>query len=199
MSVETAAPSRLHREGPARAIRAAGAAVARRHVARGARHGARRDRGAAGPAQDARAAALALALRPRRDELRRDDQRVEGAARRPRARLHPGSRRRWWPSRSRSTARANGCCGFPANRRPAAGGRVRLHPARTDRGTLCVSSQVGCTLTCTLLPHRHPAAGAQPRPPARSSARSWSPATARRMAAAGAIGRGRRQSSPTSS
>ena len=32
----------------------------------------------------------------------------------------------------------------------------------TGRGTLCVSSQVGCTLNCTLLPHRHPAAGAQP-------------------------------------
>ena len=31
-----------------------------------------------------------------------------------------------------------------------------------DRGTLCISSQVGCTLTCTLLPYRHAAAGAQP-------------------------------------
>ena len=32
-----------------------------------------------------------------------------------------------------------------------------------DRGTLCVSSQVGCTLNCTLLPHRDDAAGPQPR------------------------------------
>ena len=31
-----------------------------------------------------------------------------------------------------------------------------------DRGTLCISSQVGCTLTCSLLPYRHAAARAQP-------------------------------------
>ena len=31
-----------------------------------------------------------------------------------------------------------------------------------DRGTLCVSSQVGCTLNLLLLPHRHAGAGAQP-------------------------------------
>ena len=31
----------------------------------------------------------------------------------------------------------------------------------TDRGTLCISSQVGCTLNCIVLPHRHAAAGAQ--------------------------------------
>ena len=30
-----------------------------------------------------------------------------------------------------------------------------------DRGTLCVSSQVGCTPHLLVLPHRHPAAGAQ--------------------------------------
>ena len=33
---------------------------------------------------------------------------------------------------------------------------------KPGRGTLCISSQVGCTLTCSLLPHRHAAAGAQP-------------------------------------
>ena len=31
-----------------------------------------------------------------------------------------------------------------------------------DRGTLCISSQVGCTLDLQLLPHRHAEAGAQP-------------------------------------
>jgi 23S rRNA (adenine2503-C2)-methyltransferase len=30
-----------------------------------------------------------------------------------------------------------------------------------DRGTLCISSQVGCTLTCTFLPYGHAEAGAQ--------------------------------------
>ena len=40
-----------------------------------------------------------------------------------------------------------------------------------DRGTLCISSQVGCTLTCSLLPYRHPAAGAQPGRRPTSSAR----------------------------
>ena len=38
-----------------------------------------------------------------------------------------------------------------------------VHIPESDRGTLCVSSQVGCTLTCTLLPYRHAAPGAQPR------------------------------------
>ena len=36
-----------------------------------------------------------------------------------------------------------------------------VHIPESDRGTLCVSSQVGCTLTCKILPHRDPAAGAQ--------------------------------------
>ena len=35
----------------------------------------------------------------------------------------------------------------------------------TDRGTLCISSQVGCTLDLLLLPHRHAASRAQPRGP----------------------------------
>ena len=30
-----------------------------------------------------------------------------------------------------------------------------------DRGTLCISSQVGCTLKLPFLPHRHHAAGPQ--------------------------------------
>ena len=42
-----------------------------------------------------------------------------------------------------STARANGCCASPTARRSR-----RVHIPEEDRGTLCVSSQVGCTLTC---------------------------------------------------
>ena len=54
----------------------------------------------------------------------------------------------------------------------------------TGRGTLCISSQVGCTLNCTLLPYRHAAAGPQShrrgdRRPGHGRARS-----ARRLAGA---------------
>ena len=56
---------------------------------------------------------------------------------------------RWSPSRSRSTARANGCSGC----RASAGERPHevecVYIPEADRGTLCVSSQVGCTLTCS--------------------------------------------------
>ena len=54
------------------------------------------------------------------------------------------------PSRSRSTARANGCCGCPgehAGERPHEVECVYIPEA--GRGTLCVSSQVGCTLNCS--------------------------------------------------
>ena len=45
---------------------------------------------------------------------------------------------------SRSTAPANGCLRF------ADGEEVEtVHIPEEDRGTLCVSSQVGCTLTCS--------------------------------------------------
>ena len=46
----------------------------------------------------------------------------------------------------------------------------------SDRGTLCISSQVGCTLTCTLLPHGDPAPRAQSR---RGGDRRPDPARAR--------------------
>ena len=42
------------------------------------------------------------------------------------------------------TAPANGCC----KTAPASSSRRSISPKK-DRGTLCVSSQVGCTLTCT--------------------------------------------------
>ena len=51
---------------------------------------------------------------------------------------------RGWRARSpRSTARASGCCASPTARRSEC-----VHIPEEDRGTLCVSSQVGCTLTC---------------------------------------------------
>src|SRR5499427_6780248 len=70
----------LRRKDAARALCAAGQALAGGALARATGGGARRDRRAGGPAQDARAADLALALRARRAPLRRDDQRIEGAA-----------------------------------------------------------------------------------------------------------------------
>ena len=47
----------------------------------------------------------------------------------------------------------------------------------SDRGTLCVSSQVGCTLELQLLPHGHAAARAQSDDAPRSSASCSSPAS----------------------
>src|SRR6266511_4707296 len=79
--LDRARPRGLRREGAARALRAAGEALARGAVAGGAGGRARRHWRAGGAAQDARAAALALALRARSEKLRSDDQRVEGAAR----------------------------------------------------------------------------------------------------------------------
>ena len=136
--------------------------------------------------------------------LRRDDQRVEGAARRPRARLHPRS------------ARGGGGAGLDrrhpqmaaaAARRSPATGRTRSSASisrETGRGTLCVSSQVGCTLNCTLLPHRHPAAGAQPHGRRDRRPDPGRPRPARRLARRGAAARRHRArptaagSSPTS-
>ena len=47
-----------------------------------------------------------------------------------------------------------------------------VHIPESDRGTLCVSSQVGCTLTCTLLSYRDAAPGAQSDARPKSSGRS---------------------------
>src|SRR5262252_3662065 len=78
----------LRRKDAARALCAAGQALAGGALAGATDAGARVHRRAGGTAQDARAAALALALRPRRARLRRDDQRVEGPARGARAAFH---------------------------------------------------------------------------------------------------------------
>src|SRR5215831_1713563 len=65
----------------ARKLRAAGKAVTDRPVARGACRTAGGNRDCMRPAQDARAAALALDLFPRREGLRRDDLDLQGNAR----------------------------------------------------------------------------------------------------------------------
>ena len=57
---------------------------------------------------------------------------------------------KWWPNRFPPTARANGC--FVSLPKIRASGRIEVecvYIPETDRGTLCVSSQVGCTLTCS--------------------------------------------------
>src|SRR5262245_908754 len=79
------------RKDAARTLRGAGETLARGPHAGGARGGIRLGRGAGSPAQDARAAALALALRARRTELRCDEQCVEGAAREARSAFHAGA------------------------------------------------------------------------------------------------------------
>ena len=139
----------VHRKAAAGALCGAGEALAGRHVARCACRGGRRHWRAGTATPHARAADLALALCARRARLRRNDDVVEGSAlgiwrstTRWRAPKSP-------PSRSRSTVRENGCCGCPARptSRPHEVECVYIPDA--DRGTLCISSQVGCTLTCT--------------------------------------------------
>src|SRR6516225_11134348 len=78
----------LRRKGAARALCAAGQALVGGILAGATDGGVRLDRRAGGPAQDARAADLALALRARRARLRRDDERVEGPAGGTRAAFH---------------------------------------------------------------------------------------------------------------
>ena len=66
-----------------------------------------------------------------------------------------------------------------------------VHIPEEDRGTLCVSSQVGCTLNCTLLPYRHAIAGAQSRARGDRRADHGGARCARRMAVA--VARDRRR------
>jgi hypothetical protein len=96
--------------------------------------------------------------------LRRDDQRVEGAAR--------GARRtRFTLERpevvaeqfSVRLARASGCCGFRASTAASARTRSSASTSRNRaRRRLCVSSQVGCTLTCSFCHTGTQRPGAQP-------------------------------------
>ena len=46
-------------------------------------------------------------------------------------------------------APGNGCCGLPGDIDGAAHEIECVYIPETDRGTLCISSQVGCTLNCT--------------------------------------------------
>ena len=111
---------------------------------------ARRHRRARARAQDARGPALALDLFPRRQGLRRDDQCGQGACARALAAAYTLARpqvvseqvskdgTRKWLIRMASTG--------PLDK----GAEIEcVYIPEIDRGTLCVSSQVGCTLTCS--------------------------------------------------
>ena len=119
---------------------------------RGAEGPARRHRRLRARAAHALRPDLALDQRARRQGLRRDDQCRQGPARRSSPRPTPSTGPRSSPSRSRATAPANGCCAWrpPAGTTTTAAPRSSASTSRdADRGTLCVSSQVGCTLTCS--------------------------------------------------
>jgi 23S rRNA (adenine2503-C2)-methyltransferase len=104
---------------------------------------------AAGAAQDAHAAALALDVCPRRQGIRRDDQHFQGNARAARAAFY----RR--PPEVVAEQVSNDGTRKWLLRLPSGDGFQKAHEVEcvyipeTDRGTLCVSSQVGCTLNCS--------------------------------------------------
>ena len=98
------------------------------------------DRRAAVP----RPPALALDLSSRRHRFRRMTTLAKDFRAAPGRALRRSRGRRSRSTSSRSTARANGCCASPTARKSR-----RVHIPEEDRGTLCVSSQVGCTLTCS--------------------------------------------------
>ena len=108
------------------------------------------------------APALALALCPRRDRFRRDDQRLEGSAR-TRSPAHFTLTR---PEIVTEQVSEDGTRKWLLRFPPRGAGRPveieTVYIPEEGRGTLCVSSQVGCTLSCTLLPYRHAEARAQP-------------------------------------
>ena len=80
---------------------------------------------------------MARAISPRMTNLAKDFRALHGGA------LHAGAAGDRHRTDFRTTARANGCCapGRASSSRPCS------FP-EPDRGTLCVSSQVGCTLNC---------------------------------------------------
>ena len=105
--------------------------------------------GARKAAAHAHAPDLELDLSPGRHLLRRDDRYLQGPA--------PGADQafRYWPGRKSSpsrypaTARANGCCALTPDERGQRHEIETVYIPEEDRGTLCISSQVGCTLTCS--------------------------------------------------
>ena len=57
---------------------------------------------------------------------------------------------RSWPNRFPPTARASGSCAWRPLTRFDKGAEIEcVYIPESDRGTLCVSSQVGCTLNCS--------------------------------------------------
>ena len=113
--------------------------------------GARRTRPRRARGEDARQPAVELDLCQRRHRFRADDQYRQADARRRWATLCRFAGRKSSPSRFRPTARANGCSASATPNQPNAP-PVEIETVyipEEDRGTLCVSSQVGCTLTCS--------------------------------------------------
>ena len=144
-------PRAIRREDAARALCGAGQAVAGRAVARASLAEALGEIGVPEAQRKMRVQQLWHWIYVRGlHRVRRDDQRVEGAARGARRRVSRWRGPKSWPSRSRSTARANGCCGCRASVEGERPHEVEcVYIPDTDRGTLCVSSQVGCTLNCS--------------------------------------------------
>ena len=98
----------------------------------------------------ARRPALALDLSSRRRRFFRHAQHRAAAAGEARRNATRSRGPRSPPSRFPPTARANGCCACPRPGRTTRAPRSSASTSpRRDRGTLCVSSQVGCTLNCT--------------------------------------------------
>ena len=125
-------------------------AVADRPVARRARRGAGRGRHRAGaPGEDARAAALALALCARRLRFLRDVQHLQGSARRRSTEHFTIARPEIVEEQVSSDGTRKWLFRFP----PRGAGRPveieTVYIPEEGRGTLCISSQVGCTLTCS--------------------------------------------------
>ena len=119
------------------------------HVARRTGRATGGDRRGAGTAQDARAAALALDLFPRRPDVRPDDEHLQGNA----AQLE----QHFTVARPEVVAEQISSDGTRKwlLRLPSGDALEKAHEVEcvyipeTDRGTLCVSSQVGCTLNCS--------------------------------------------------
>ena len=146
-----------------RARRCRREAVAGRPVARRPRRGARRDRRARAARSRMRVGQLWHWLYVRgATDFARDDQRLQGAPRRRSPAPSPSTRPEIVTEQVSEDGTRKWLLRFP----PRGAGRPveieTVYIPEEGRGTLCLSSQVGCTLSCTLLPHRHAEAGAQP-------------------------------------
>ena len=137
----------------------------------------RRARAQAG--QAARQADLALDLQSRGQRLRGDERHRQGAAAAGSPSASSSRGPKWSRRRFRPTARANGCC--------------KTHDGHdfemvfipdADRGTLVRVEPGRLHAQLPLLPHRHDAAGAQPRAGGDRRPGDARPRRARRMAVA---------------